>query len=532
MRRFGSIFPFLESGRQARQLGRLVANHEFVRALVKYGTFDEYVFSNTSISNLRIFAETVRQWGLDDDRLARIACVSYVELPRLLREQSFQVFHLGGWGAQMPGLHYLRSSHARNPWPITGITHSLHGRDVIDHAVRLSHARMAPYDAIFCTSRDGREAMRRLLAEGAAISGGCYEGGLEHLPLGIDDDLFDTRGNRDRARGRLKIPSDATVLLVLGRMSACQKMDVTPLLRAFANEILPNCHRPVILVLAGGASADDLTLLRQSIDRYGLDPHVRLHANFPEEQKADVLAASDVLVSPVDNTQETFGLSLLEAMAAGLPIVASRFDGYKDLVEDGVSGFLIDTYASLADPMEEWADLLDPNIAQLFQSQGVAVDLGQLVDRLLRLVRDEALRAEMGAAGRVRGSRDYRWSRVIARYEATWDRLFHQAQHGGVAPAPSQRNPFALGPRHLFSHYPSHTLTPDSQLIATAPVIDLAAFNETSIVLQPTLLRAILELSQDATTLEALTAAVRARSDHTAYAVAWLLKYGALRVLA
>ena len=46
--------------------------------------------------------------------------------------------------------------------PITGVTHSLNGREVIDHAVRISHAAMAPYDAIFCTSRDGREAMRKL----------------------------------------------------------------------------------------------------------------------------------------------------------------------------------------------------------------------------------------------------------------------------------------------------------------------------------------------------------------------------------
>jgi hypothetical protein len=211
--------------------------------------------------------------------------------------------------------------------------------------------------------------------------------------------------------------------------------------------------------------------------------------------------------------------------------VASRFDGYKDLVEDGVNGFLIDTYASPADPMEEWADLLDPDIAQLFQSQGVALDLDQLTNRLLRLVIDEPLRAAMGAAGRLAASRDYRWSRVIARYEAMWDRLFDEADRAGIAPATTERNPYGLGPRQLFSHYPSHTLTPDCRVMATASEVDVTPFNETSLVLRPALLRAIVAASQEGATLEDLTAAVGAPVDHTTYATAWLLKYGALRVV-
>ena len=67
---------------------------------------------------------------------------------------------------------------------------------------------------------------------------------------------------------------------------------------------------------------------------------MRIHANFMARVKADLLAAADILVAPTDNTQETFGLSLLEAQSAGLPVVASRFDGYKDLVVDGEDGFL------------------------------------------------------------------------------------------------------------------------------------------------------------------------------------------------
>ena len=182
------------------------------------------------------------------------------------------------------------------------------------------------------------------------------------MPLGIDDNLLSAAGDRAIARRRLQIPADAVTLLVLGRITPAQKMDLAPLLKTFAHQILPRAARPVILLIAGGADDRDLKLLESLIDAYGVRASVRMHANFMLRLKPDLLAASDMLLSPVDNTQETFGLSLLEAQAAGLPVVASRFDGYKDLIEDGVDGFLIDTWWCEADPVEEFFDLMDPNV--------------------------------------------------------------------------------------------------------------------------------------------------------------------------
>jgi glycosyltransferase involved in cell wall biosynthesis len=396
--------------------------------------------------------------------------------------------------------------------------------------VRLSHAGMAPYDAVFCTSRDGREAMDKLLAGGAAVAGRRFAGRLEHLPLGIDDDLVDQTGNRERALARFRIASDAVVLLVLGRMTPFQKMDLCPLLRTFAQQILPRSARRVFLLLAGSASSEDLRLIKSSVERYAVEPHVRYQANFPADQKADVMAASDILVSPVDNTQETFGLSLLEAMAAGLPVVASRYDGYKDLVADGVDGFLIDSYSSPSDPMEEWFDLLDPNISQLFQSQGVAIDMAQMADRLIQLIGDDALRKSMGAAGRNKVGREYRWSRVITRYEATWDRLAAEAARAGIVPAPTPQNPFNLGPGAIFPHYASHTLHAGQRVVAASATLDDAPYNETGPILRPDLLQGLLEGARNGASLGALVATATAPESHTWYALTWLLKYGLLRL--
>ena len=57
--------------------------------------------------------------------------------------------------------------------------------------------------------------------------------------------------------------------------------------------------------------------------------------------EAQSLAAADVAISLVDNAQETFGLAVAEAMAAGLPLVVSDWSGYRDLVRNGIDGYLI-----------------------------------------------------------------------------------------------------------------------------------------------------------------------------------------------
>ena len=528
MRRFGSIFPFLETGRRDRHMGRLVANHDFAKAVLRHGAFDEFVFGNSSASNLKAFAEAVEGWSLPDGRTARVRCVGYDELQTRIRRDGFEVFHLGGWGWFMGGLHAIRARHARAPWPITAVTHSLNGRDVIDHAVRLSHAGMAPYDAIFCTSRDGLGAMRRLLDGGAAIAGRRFEGQLIHLPLGIDEDLLDAGGDRARGRAKLRIPPDAVVLLALGRMTPAQKMDLGPLCRVVARDVVPRSVRPVVLLLAGGATPQELKLAKGAVDANGLADRVRLYANFPTDQKADLLAASDVLVSPVDNTQETFGLSLLEAMAAGLPVVASRFDGYKDLVEDGVDGFLVDTWWSEHDVVAEWFDLMDGDVAQLFQAQSVAVDLGQLADRLVRLVGDVGLRERMGAAGRAKVCRDYTWQAVVRRYENAWAGLRLEAERAGVAPAGA--NLYNLGPTAVFAGYSARRLEASTRVRATTVVVDEAPFNETAAYLPRGLLTALLERSAAGVEASRLVDASGAPTAQAWFALQWLLKYGMLRV--
>jgi len=259
VKRFGSIFPFLEQGRRAAYIGRLGANAQFVEALVRYGTFDEYVFGSPSRQNLAEFKSVADAWG---PRSAALRYADYSEWPAILSAQPFHVQHLGGWGHFMPGLHYLRARLSPAIWPITGIIHSLHGRDTIDHAVRLVSAGMLPCDAVFCTSRDGRRALAHLLDGASRIVSRRFEGQLLEVPLGIPDELVVTRSDRAAARARLRIGPDAVVVLVLGRLSVSQKMDLAPVCQAFAHRVLPGVSPVPILLFAGAASPAEVELVQ------------------------------------------------------------------------------------------------------------------------------------------------------------------------------------------------------------------------------------------------------------------------------
>jgi glycosyltransferase involved in cell wall biosynthesis len=526
MKRFGSISPFLEQGQAERRIGRLVANHDFIKALLRYGSFDQYVLANPSAGNHRDLIAAFDTWGLDAPSRARVRGIPLVDLPGILARERFHVFHVGGWGAFMPGLHHLRVRHACHPWPITGMIFSIHGRDIFDYAVRLAHAELCPYDAVSCLSRDGRDAFAKLLDIAATVAGRRFAGRLEPLPLGLDDDVVDTKGDREAARRRLKIAPEAVVLLVLGRITPSQKMDLAPLFKAFARDVLPNARTPIVLVVAGGASDAEARLLNDLIAAYGVGEQTRVHANFLGRVKPDLLACADMLVAVTDNTQETFGLSLLEAQSAGLPVVASRFDGYKDLVADGVDGFLIDTWWCADDPLAEVIEVMDPNIAQLVQAQSVAIDMTQLADRVLTLAHDAALRARMGEAGRRKVDREYRFSAVIRRYEAWWDAL---AREAAAAPPPVVHDrPYARSPHEIFAAYPTRTLGPDDTVVA-APGVPLdASYVELRPLLDPQVLTAMLAAAEQPTSIASLVA-LASEPARGWFTVMWLLKYGILQ---
>ena len=121
------------------------------------------------------------------------------------------------------------------------------------------------------------------------------------------------------------------------------------------------------------------------------------------------LAAADLFCSPADNLQETFGLSVLEAMASSLPVVASDWNGYRDLVVHGSTGWLVPCRDVLqAQHQPDALDRLfslglqDYDSAVGLRSLGVVLDHVALERALGDLLAAPKRCAAMGEAGRER----------------------------------------------------------------------------------------------------------------------------------
>ena len=201
-------------------------------------------------------------------------------------------------------------------------------------------------------------------------------------------------------------------------------------------------------------------------------------------------AAADLFVSLSDNIQETFGLAPIEAMAAGLPVVVTDWDGYKDTVRDGVDGFRIPTWMlppdgeAFARGYESAIDTYDVYCGLTCQT--VSVDQRVLIERLSDLVSNPGLRQRMGEAGRRRARDVFDWAVVYRQYQALWaemERLRQAAQRN-----PQQQAMLAAAPRaaasrmdpfRSFAHYPT-ALIQDRTRVSLRTAADAATYAELS----------------------------------------------------
>jgi hypothetical protein len=257
-----------------------------------------------------------------------------------------------------------------------------------------------------------------------------------------------------------------------------------------------------------------------------------------DREREHLYAAADVFVSPADNVQEAFGQTPLEAMASGVPQVVSDWDGYRDTVVDGETGFLVPTRWARADrdlehvPFLDW-DLLDHAVL----SQSLTVDVNRLGVALATLIENDALRERLARASRKRAVAEFGWNVVVARYDALWLELAAEARRLRFRPARRLAN---LRSRFFetFRAYPTEILDDDTPLRASAEGRRVLAgqaplpayFVAAAELLDLDVLVAALErLARPGATLGSVARSVRRREfheDHARRHVLWHLKQG------
>ncbi|WP_158666527.1 glycosyltransferase family 4 protein [Salinibacter altiplanensis] len=156
------------------------------------------------------------------------------------------------------------------------------------------------------------------------------------VPDCIDLGAYDPGPKRDDLLGRYDL-HDRTVLLTLGRLSSDEQYkghdEVLEILRELANEI------PDIAYLICG-DGDDRPRLEAKAKRLGVEDRTVFAGYVPEDEKEDHYRLADAFVMP--GRGEGFGIVYLEAMACGVPVVASTADASREAVRDGQLGVVVD----------------------------------------------------------------------------------------------------------------------------------------------------------------------------------------------
>ena len=159
------------------------------------------------------------------------------------------------------------------------------------------------------------------------------------IPCGVDPSPFGAFPLRN-GRHTTNVPF---TIAALGRAERLKNFPLLLRAMATAGARDPRFAAAAQLRIAGGPSSDEpavLPELQQLARTLGIADRVRFVGPVPHAQVPDFYAAADVCAVP--SFYESFGLVAVEAMAAGLPVIASRVGGLQVTVDDGVNGFLVD----------------------------------------------------------------------------------------------------------------------------------------------------------------------------------------------
>lgn len=324
-----------------------------------------------------------------------------------------------------------RGAGLEHSYSMLGMVHTLAPPAMREIISKAAISPIQPWDALICTSPTVQDALGTMFDEFTDYLADRYGGDvkvrpqLPLLPLGVEGKAFAALADRPDARASMReelgaAPDDIVVLWV-GRLSFFEKAFPQPMFRA-AEEAARATGVRVHFAMVGWFPNDerDRAWYQEAAQAYA--PSVITH--FLNGNDRDLVgrmwAGGDIFLSLVDNIQETFGITPLEAMAAGLPVVISDWDGYRFTVRDGVDGFLV---RSLGGPIATGQGMINRHLfaGLAYQAyvgavaQHTAVHVGDAAARIADLIRSPELRAKMREAGRRRDARDLRLARGCPR---------------------------------------------------------------------------------------------------------------------
>lgn len=510
--------------------GMTVFVRRFILALLEYGDFDELHFYYSGL----LRDENAGEQFASDPRI-RMIPVSQFEAGT--SQNDYEVFH-NMWSPDIGPWTDLRNRMSATNFPITGVTHTISYQSFLPRVLATMLLGARPWDSIVCTA----EAARTVMAEwieylreefGAQIGRELrFEARLDKIPLGVDTEVFQP-GNKRELRRRLGLPEDEVIALYFGRFSHYDKMDLFPLLLAFQKSLEGRGGRPMLVMGGSDSFHKYAARVEKFAGELGIAERVIVRTDVPDADVPAFYAAADFFVSPSDSLQETFGLSITEAMASGLPVLCADWDGYKELVVHEETGFRIPTYwMDCNHRVSDYSGVSDWLVDHFQIAQTVAVDVPAMAGAMGRLIDDEGLRREWGANGRRRAQQLFGWKPVVEQHLELWRSLKQMAVAAGPA-QPCNRTWYRPDFFRTFRHYPTEILSAQTR-VSSGWDRPVAFYPELRDMFRSEVFEAILERSAGAGTMGDLEKEIVKAQGVTADCfrshLLWLVKYGHVRV--
>ncbi len=396
---------------KADMRGAVFGSAYMLRCLVETGLFDEIDLYAPTVAQQVPYEALVAAQPWLAGRTVRVR--QALHLHRHVAADEYDVVFAPTFSAEVASLASLRER-TRTRFRIVSMVYTVSYPETEGSLLQNFLSPLREDDLLNCTSETGFHAVltlvghlrRRFQVPLPLVAD------MATVPYGIDTAWF-TPGDRIVSCIAAGLDPAERHVLSLGRFSVVDKFDLGPVVEAFvrARGRLGPTWRLVLAGASGqGAYAEWVHLLVQT---RGLQDCVTIVTDCSEEQKRHLYRAADAFVAPSDSPQETFGLTAIEAMACGTPVIASDWNGYKETVVHGETGLRIPTYVPRLPGLAAPRHLVDNSLMHLVVAQSVAIDVGRLADALTSIGSDEAYRSRLAEGARHRAVTRYD-VRVIA----------------------------------------------------------------------------------------------------------------------
>ena len=452
-------------------MGRQAAGWSFLKSII----------SSKRYKRLGIYLRDASQQELlrSDIKSLLINKSNNIELESIPYDQPFLSENYGG--IQLPGPDLKeyskhRSFFGHHKYSLVGLTHTTASHNIMSAFSSICTEAIMPWDSIICTSESVLNTLNKILDDRNEFLSFTYKKKINFkpkfpvIPLGINYDEFNYDDDfKKTSRDKLNIKENDIVVVFVGRLSFHAKAHNLPMYIA-----LEKCAKKLkkdqkIHLIQTGWFANDFIENTFKSEALKVCPSVNcvfLDGRI-QENKNITLASGNIFMSLSDNIQETFGLTPLEGMAAGLPVIVSDWNGYRSTVRNNLDGFTVKSLSLPGGYGEGLAfDYMMQNITYDRYIgnavQKIALDVKDCINKLEVLLFDREKRLKMGNNGKKRARDIFSWDNILPQYEDLYKELndirsteYLNYKQFCLPRLPSDK----LDPFYIFNDYPTETIS-------------------------------------------------------------------------